>query len=714
MVTVCNGMLPYEFCTGYSFTEAGSYSVNLQTVNGCDSVWHLELIVTPNTEHTATQTVCDNELPVIFMGRSFNHAGTFDIPEADLDGCLTITYFTLIVNETYHGYDELTVCQEELPVLYGDSALLTDGTHDVHFSAVNLCDSLVTVTLNVIPTAQGTETQHVCANDFPFSYGGQTFNTAGVYTVTFDREGLCDSVVTLTLIEAEGYSFVDTVDICDHALPYLWRGGEYTQSGVYYDSLPSFYGCDSVFVLNLTVNETQVVVNDPIVLCDGESETWHGMTLSEAGIYSDTMYNETTGCRIIEEVMVIVNPTYLFHDTVTICSDELPYIWRDFTLNEAGFREVYLQTEATHCDSIYRLTLFVNPSYHATESASVCDYDLPYLWHGQVLTAAGSYFDTVAAVNGCDSTFTLNLTVNPSQYILTTDTVCDGNLPYSWRGFNLSASGHYFDTVQNTFGCLDVFELALTVNNSNVVTLRDTVCEGSYYTLYGFDTLAAQAGTLYLHQYLDNSVGCDSTVNLILTVLPAFVSETYGETCQNTPYEWRGFVFDTEGTYYDSLVAANGCDSVYVLHLTVNPTYDIFVNDTAMREHEYTYGSFVITPADSGTYEYDIQYYTLAGCDSVIHLSLYVQYNDGIEEYVMVPDFKFFPNPTSAVLNITGERMKQVFVYDLNGKLVSKVNADSPESMQIDVTGFATGHYVVKVLLDDGQSVTRKIVVKRW
>ena len=715
LVTVCNGVLPYEFCTGYIFSEGGNHTVTLQTVNGCDSVWNLELNVIPNTEHTASQTVCDNELPVLFMGESFDHAGTFDIAETDLDGCVTITHFTLTVNETYHGYDALTVCQEELPVFYGDSVLTTAGTHDVHFSAANLCDSLVTVTLNIIPTAQGTEVQHVCTNDFPFSYGRQTFNTEGVYTVTFDREGLCDSVVTLTLIEAQEYSFTETAEVCDHTLPYFWRGGEYNQSGVYYDSLTSFFGCDSVFVLNLTVNETQVVVSDPIVLCDGESETWHGMTLSEAGIYRDTLLNDITGCRVIHEVMVIVNPTYLFHDTATVCSDELPYVWRGLTINEAGVREDYLQTVNTFCDSIYRLTLIVNPSYHATESASVCDYDLPYLWHGQAIMTAGSYFDTLHTVNGCDSTFALTLTINASQFVQSADTICDSELPYSWRNQSITAAGTYRDTVTNAFGCQDIFELALTVNSSDVITLHDTICEGGYYSNYGFDTLAAQAGTLYLHQYLNNSLGCDSTVNLVLTVSPVFFSEEFSETCQNTPYEWRGFVFDTEGTYYDSLVASTGCDSVYVLHLTVNPTYDIFVYDTAMRENYYSFDeNFSITPADSGTFQYDFQHYTLAGCDSIVHLILYVQYNDGIEEHVMLPDFKFFPNPTTAVLNITGDHMRQVLVYDLNGKLVHRVDADAPESTRIDVTGFATGHYVVKVLLDDGQSVTRKIVVNRW
>ncbi len=711
-VAVCQGAMPYQFDDDHIYTQAGNYTIDLMTINGCDSIWILHLAVTPNIEHDASQSICDNELPFTFMGETFTEAGEYDITETDDDGCITITHFTLIVKETYHHFDTVTVCQEDLPYMYGDYALSVPGTHDIHFSSALACDSLITVHFNVIPTAQGAETIYVCTNDFPYSYGGETFPEEGVYSVTFEREELCDSIVTLSLIEAPEFLVVDTAVVCDHELPYSWRSNEYTLSGIYYDSLVSVHGCDSVFALFLTVNPTQFFEDNTIVLCQGDSELWHNMYLSEAGIYRDTVPS-STGCREIHQVEVVVNPSYLFHDTVTICSDELPYIWRGMTLNEAGVRDDYNQTVATLCDSIYRLTLFVNPSYHATESISACDYDLPILWHGQELTTSGTYYDTLTTSAGCDSTFELAFTVNVSQHEILTDTVCQNALPYSWRGHAINAAGDYADTIPNSAGCLDIFELHLNVLPVDVTTIYDTVCEGSHYQLYGFDTIALQPGTLYDQLTLTNANGCDSTVNLVLTISQSYLFETFAETCENTPFLWHGGEFITEGIYYDSLVSSLGCDSVFVLHLTVNPAYYIFVSDSAMREHEYTYGNFVVTPADSGTFEYDIQYYTLAGCDSVIHLTLYVAFNDGVEEFTMTPEFTFFPNPTSAMLNIRGERMTRVEVFALNGKLVFRGTPDSPEFSALDVTQFATGHYTVRVTLDDGKAVTGKIIISR-
>jgi len=711
-VTVCNGALPYWFDTDHSFTTAGNHTIILETVNGCDSIWHLQLNITPNSQHSVTHTICDSQLPYSFMDNTFTEGGQYDIVEADMDSCLTITHFTLIVNQTYHHYDTVTVCEETLPYIYGTTPLNATGDYDIHFSTTATCDSLITVHFTVIPTATGAEEQWVCSSDFPVIFGDSTFSEEGVFDVTFQREGLCDSVVTFTLHEAPEFIFTFADTICEHELPYLWRDSVLTKSGIYYDSLTTQHGCDSVYQLTLTVNPTMVVNDNPIMLCAGSSEIWRGKTLTEEGTYRDTVSSVTTGCYEIHEVTVTVNPTYYFYDTVTICSDELPFLWHGMTLTSAGERQDNNVT-VNFCDSIYYLKLIVNPSFHLTETASACDYDLPYLWHGQSLTVSGTYYDTLTTINGCDSTVTLNFTVNTSNFVTEADTVCDTELPYTWRGMLLSAAGTYYDTVLNNYGCNDVYEMQLAVNQSNNITIYDTICQGGQYTAYGFDTLALQPGTVYGQLSLTNAVGCDSLVTLILQVMPTYLFETNAETCDNVPYEWHGGEYSVAGDYYDSLTTAFGCDSVFVLHLTVNPTYDVYVSDSAVMWQEYTYGDFVLTPNDSGTFNYDIQNYTLANCDSIVHLTLYVAFAEGIEDFSMTPEFSFYPNPTRAALNIRGERMKAVEILDMMGKLLFRADTDTPEFTQLDVTSYPAGHYLVKVTLDDGKSVIGKIIVNR-
>ena len=713
-VNVCAGALPYVFSEGHTFNEAGNYTVNLQSVNGCDSVWNLQLYVIPNTEHDVSITICDNEFPFTYNGETFTEAGFYDITETDIDNCVTITHLTLNVNPTYHGYDTVTVCEETLPFFYGTTPLTSSGEYDVHLNAITSCDSMISVLFTVIPSAHGTEAieQYVCPNDYPVIFGGNLFEEAGTYEVAFPREGLCDSIVTFILHESPAYLFNEEQIVSSLDLPYPWRGVDINQSGIYFDSLTTAQGCDSIYRLNLIVYEAQIIESDPIFLCEGETAEWRNMTLSQTGIYHDTITNDEIGFYEIHQVSVTVYPTYLFEDTVTICSSDLPYIWHDLVLNEAGTREILLQTTETYCDSIYRLVLYVNPSYHVSESATVCEYELPYEWRGHQLMESGEFHDTLTTVNGCDSIFSISFVVNPAVNSLLVDTACTNELPYLWRGHQLTVAGIYSDTIPNAFGCEDIYVLQLSIHQSNDTTIQDIICAGETYTMNGFNILADHPGILYEQRTEVNSQGCDSTIFIMLEVLPSYLIETEGQTCENVPFEWRGHEYSVEGTYYDSLATVNGCDSIFVLNLTVNPVYEIYVNDTAIREHEYTYGTLVFTPSDSGSFNYDIQYYTIFNCDSVVHLTLYVAYNDGVEDHTPIA-FSFYPNPTSAQVNISGDQMRLVEVFSLDGKLIRRVNADSPEFTKIDVSSLPTGHYLMRITLNDGNTVSRKIIVTR-
>ena len=713
-VNVCAGALPYVFCEGHTFNEPGNYTINLQSVNGCDSVWNLQLFVIPNTEQDASITICDNEFPFTYLNETFTEAGYYDITETDIDNCVTITHLTLNVNPTYHGYDTVTVCEETLPFLYGTTSLTVSGEYDVHLNASTSCDSMITVLFTVLPSAHGTEAveQYACPGDFPVNFEGNLFEEAGTYEVAFPREGLCDSIVTFILHEYPTYMFNEDHSVSSLDLPYTWHGVEISQSGIYFDSLTTANGCDSIYSLNLVVYDVQVIESDPIFLCDGETAEWRNMILSQTGIYRDTVANDAIGSYEIHQVSVTVYPTYLFEDTVTVCSSSLPYIWNNLAINEAGTREIFLQTAETYCDSIYRLTLYVSPSYQVTESVTLCENELPYEWRGQLLTESGNYQQTLTTVNGCDSIFSLNLTVSPSANTMLIDTACTNELPYLWRGHQLTSAGTYFDTIPNAFGCQDIFGLQLTISQSSDTTIQDVICAGETYTLNGFNIPTDHPSILYEQRTTVNSQGCDSTIFIMLEVLPSYMIETDAQTCENVPFEWRGHEYNTEGTYYDSLTTVSGCDSVFVLHLQLNPTYDVFVTDTAIREHEYTYEGLVITPADSGTFYHEIQHYTIYGCDSITHLTLYVAYNDGVDD-ITLPSFSFYPNPTSAQVNIQGEQMRQVDVFSIDGKLIHSAKAESPEFTQIDVTRFPTGHYLVRITLDDGKTVTRKIIVNK-
>ena len=91
-------------------------------------------------------------------------------------------------------------------------------------------------------------------------------------------------------------------------------------------------------------------------------------------------------------------------------------------------------------------------------------------------------------------------------------------------------------------------------------------CQDSTYTDANFTDLA-EAGQYY--NTLQNVHGCDSIIELILTVNPIILSQICDSIYIGSSYNFHGKLLTKDGIYYDTLVGANGCDSIVELTLTV-------------------------------------------------------------------------------------------------------------------------------------------------
>ena len=134
------------------------------------------------------------------------------------------------------------------------------------------------------------------------------------------------------------------------------------------------------------------------------------------------------------------------------------------------------------------------------------------------------------------------------------------------------ASGTYLDTLINIDGCDSAeVNLELTVNPVYDFVTVDTICDGDIYPFQGTDYTVSG---LYIINY-STALGCDSTYTLDLFVKPTADSSITDAFCQGDSIRIGTSVYQVTGNYSDTLVAANGCDSVVNLALTV---YDLDTN----------------------------------------------------------------------------------------------------------------------------------------
>lgn len=187
---------------------------------------------------------------------------------------------------------------------------------------------------------------------------------------------------------------------------------------------------------------------------------------------------------------------------------------------------------------------------------------------------AGVYSVSVTDTNGCVITDSVAV-AEPS--IIPSGNVFIGTCRDSFfaGGAYQTASGIYYDTVQYGAGCDSVVITDLQFVTSFLVPDSAAVCEGrSYFVGGGQQT---QAGIYY--DTLVASGNCDSVIQTTLTLLPNTFTAIDTLICENEFYFAGGTNQNTSGTYYDTLAAFNGCDSIVetrlnVVNVTISATPD--------------------------------------------------------------------------------------------------------------------------------------------
>jgi len=114
-------------------------------------------------------------------------------------------------------------------------------------------------------------------------------------------------------------------------------------------------------------------------------------------------------------------------------------------------------------------TLSVTP-IAVTDTITVCSNELPYNWNGQLLEASGTYTYSTQNAGGCDSTTTLTFYVNNASSSSADTVICDGQIPFVWNGITVNAMGPgaAIYTTQNSIGCDSVVTLNVQLDNTTL------------------------------------------------------------------------------------------------------------------------------------------------------------------------------------------------------------------------------------------------------
>ncbi|MFN8309967.1 MAG: T9SS type A sorting domain-containing protein [Chitinophagales bacterium] len=440
----------------------------------------------------------------------------------------------------------------------------------------------------------------------------------------------------------------------------LFNGVLRTASGVYLDTLAAANGCDSFVTLNLTVkSRSQSAVSDSF--CPGSIYVFHGRNISTAGTYRDT--------------------------TVA----------------------------ANGCDSIIVLTLTLKHISRINVSASICT-GTNYAFHGQQLAAAGTYRDTVAGMNGCDSITTLTLTLKPTASLSFTDSICPGR-SYNFHGNLLTQAGTYRDTLPAANGCDSVITLTLKWRNQPQTNLLDSICPGQPY-FFGGQQLQ-NIGVYYDTLSAVNT--CDSIVMLTLIFKQPTFQLQSDTICSGESYSFNGKTLTQQGVYDDTLASSSGCQIIMRLYLTVIQLTKPVITKTgntlgtgAYTTYQWLRDGVAITNAKAQQYvTSQFGAYTVAvtgahGCKDTSAVFVI----SGIADNTGSLAFGLYPNPASGNCYLELPELAEsaeVLITSPMGTLMKRFTVHSAVSV-IDLEELSEGVYIVEVRSGSQRGFTKMVV----
>ncbi|MBR4135871.1 MAG: gliding motility-associated C-terminal domain-containing protein [Bacteroidales bacterium] len=554
--------LAVDTCDGYqwfgqTYPYSGIYTHILQNQHGCDSTLILDLTVRDAEVTYYTQTVCESELPATWHNITLDQEGVYTFYAINSQGCDSIERLTLTVIPPVYTYQTVTAYGY---YQYGDSVWNTSGSHAIHHTAQNGCDSVVVLTLVILQPDPTYVDSTVCAGALPlvwngllfaeagtqtatlhptpyydslvvmtlnvlpvpatlidtsvcelFVWNGVEYDESGTYEQTFTAENGCDSLVTVEL--SVFYSEMTEADslVCPASLPLIWNGKTFTGPGQQTAQLLTSHQCDSLVVMTVTVGDTTARWTDTTV-CD--LLDFHGTVYTASGLYEQQLTNGD-GCPYIHHVGVTVYQSDTTYLDTSVCNSSFPFVWHGLTFVNAGTKSLTLQNSDL-CDSVLVLTVDrLNISMSNVDTAS-CG---PLEWNGQTFTQSATTNLIVEGSNGCDSIIFAHITIFDSHSAQHDTTVCSADLPLLWRGRWFTGEDSVVLSFTTAHQCDSVETLVLHVTESPDTLFADTVV-------------------------------CASQL----------------------PMSWRGVLFTGPGTQTHTYTESGGCTGVQMLHLQTYDT----------------------------------------------------------------------------------------------------------------------------------------------
>ena len=427
-----------------------------------------------------------------------------------VSGCFQNLVISITVADTLRDTIRRFICAGASFDTNGQSFSRTGFYSQLLRNPLTQCYNRLYIKVTVYDTVRDTIRPVICAGA-SVDTNGQSFTQTDFYNILLrDSVTQCLSRLYIDLTVNDTFRNVIWHTICAGA-SFTQAGQTYYRQGTYIQRFQTIHGCDSLTEINLTVNDT---LRDTIrrTICAGASFDTNGQSYTHAGFYSQLLRNNASGCYNRLYIRLTVRDT--IRDTVyrILCAGTT-FDTNGHTYSRTGFYSQLLRDSVTHCYNRLYIDIIVNDTLRDTVEHVVC---------------AGK----TVAVNG--------------------------------QSYHLN--GWYRQKMRTPDGCDSVLHIHIIVPD----TLRDTL----YYDICAGQTVELNGQTYHnngwYRQKLRTPDGCDSILNIHLSVSDTINDTLYLTVCMGKSIELNGQTFSRKGWYKQQLHTNKGCDSMLYVHVDLD------------------------------------------------------------------------------------------------------------------------------------------------
>jgi len=241
-------------CPGSFYTYNGvdlavgqSQNFTLSNWLGCDSIVTVSVSAFPASSSTLNAKACPGSF-YTYNGVDLAVGQSQNFTLSNFMGCDSIVTVTVSAFQTSSSTLNAKACPGSF-YTYNGVDLAVGQSQDFTLSNFLGCDSIVTVTVSAFPTSSSTLNAKACPGSF-YTYNGVDLAPGQIQNFTLTNSAGCDSVVTVTVSVLPTSSSAISVGVCAHET-YTYAGVVLTENTTQDFVLTNSAGCDSVVTVTV-------------------------------------------------------------------------------------------------------------------------------------------------------------------------------------------------------------------------------------------------------------------------------------------------------------------------------------------------------------------------------------------------------------------------------------------------------------------------------